>query len=220
MSFSTIHPFEEHEVAEYEKKRYRGWDQKIVHRREEKILSRILGFIEENSLRRVSGLALDAPCGFGRFSNLIRKKGFLPVNVDLSLAMVKRAHERKYSGQPSWGIVADVKAGLPFRREAFDFILSMRFFHHLHHSEERRKVLKEFAGASFEWLILSFYQKNSLHRIQRKLRRRLKKSKTRIKMIARETFLHEVEEAGFRMVRIVPLLKGIHAHHIALLRKS
>jgi hypothetical protein len=51
------------------------------------------------------------------------------------------------------------------------------------------------------------------------LRRWIKKSKTRIKMISFFQLEREARGAGFRIVRTFPLIRGIHAQHIALLEK-
>jgi len=135
--------------------------------------------------------------------------------------MVKRASEK--DGQPLSrflsGVVADAKQGLPFKKGAFSLLLSLRFFHHIHEKEEREFILKEFSRATSGWVILSYYQKNLLHILQRKFRRRVKRSRTRIKMILRKEFNREIEGAGLRAVRVSPLFRGIHAHHIALLKK-
>jgi len=220
MLFSVKAPFQKQEVADYERRRYRGIDQRIVHRREVSILKSLLRQAGETVTVSSRGLALDAPCGYGRFSALLVESGFLPVNCDLSLAMVESALRKGAGRSIPMGIVANITAGLPFRAGAFPLILSMRFFHHLHSSEDRRSVLGEFARTSAGGLIVSFYQANALHRVQRKLRRIFKRSKTRIKMITRREFKQEIGEAGFEIVCVVPLFKGIHAHHIALLRKT
>jgi SAM-dependent methyltransferase len=209
-------PFEKHEVEEYERKRYRGVDQRLVHGREGRLLRNILHKIGEGPL-----LVLDVPCGYGRFSDLLLDKGFSLVSSDLSFHMVKRAREK--AGQPHSrflsGVVANAEQGLPFKKGAFSLLLSMRFFHHVHESKEREFILKEFSRATSDWVIISYYQKNLPHYLQRKLRRRIKRSRTRIKMIPRKEFYKEVEGAGLRVVKISPLFRGIHAHHIALLKK-
>jgi SAM-dependent methyltransferase len=209
-------PFEKQEVEEYERKRYRGIDQKLVHRREGRILRKLLRKIGGDPL-----LVLDIPCGYGRFSRLLLERNFSLVSSDLSFHMVKRAsgksgelHSRFLSG-----IVADAKQGLPFKKGAFSLLLSMRFFHHIHEKEERKFILKEFSRVTSGWVILSYYQQNSLHILQRKLRRMLKKSRTRIKMIHRQEFYEEVEGAGLGVVKISPLFRGIHAHQIVLLKR-
>jgi len=215
MFFSNNVPFEKHEVEDYERRRYRGLDQRLVDRREKQILQKILGMIEKKK-----GFILDAPCGYGRFSLLLLQRGLKLTSSDYSFYMVKRTKEKSgYTGMP-WGVVADLKRGLPFKKDAFDFILSMRFFHHVHQGAERTSILKEYARISRGWLILSYYQMNWLHLLQRKLRRKIKKTKTRIKMISRSEFKDEIRESGFQAVRVFPLFRGIHAHHLALLRKS
>lgn len=220
MFFSVKVPFQRQEVADYERRRYRGWDQRIVHRREVNIFNKMMRLVEDIAPETPSAYALDAPCGYGRFSGLILERNFRLVSCDLSPAMVERAIRREDISPNPMGTVCNMTEGLPFKPNIFRLILSMRLFHHLHQSEERRRVLREFARTSAGWLILSFYKFNPLHRIQRKLRRKLKRTKTRIKMITRREFEKEVEEAGFEVVRVVPLFRGIHSHHIALLRKA
>lgn len=213
---STNMPFEKQEVEEYERKRYRGIDQRLVHGREGRLLRKFLRKIGEGP-----HLVLDVPCGYGRFSDLFLDKDFSLVSSDLSFHMVKRAREKGEHPHSRFlsGVVADAKQGLPFKKDAFSLLLSMRFFHHVHEKEERKFILKEFCRASSDWVILSYYQKNLLHYLQRILRRRIKKSRTRIKMIPRREFCKEVERAGLKVVKISPLFRGIHAHHIALLKK-
>ena len=121
--------FQENEVKEYEQKRYRGIDQRLVHARETHILET---FLERIALK--SGNALDVPCGYGRFSGLFRKRTWDLVSCDYSFSMVKRARE---SGGESkllkdWGVVADAKQGLPFKADTFPILLCMRFWHHVH----------------------------------------------------------------------------------------
>jgi SAM-dependent methyltransferase len=210
--------FKKHEVEEYERKRYRGADQRLVDRKEKRILHKILRRVVDkaggNSIH-----ALDIPCGYGRFSELLLDKGFNLTSSDLSFEMVKRAKEKSPVPAHLLAVAADAKKGLPFKNAKFDLVLSMRFFHHVHLSEERCAILKEFSRISAEWVILSFYKTNWLHSVQRKLRRMIKKSKTQIKMIPGKKFRREAQSAGLRIVKVYPLLKGIHSQHIALLRK-
>ena len=212
-------PFQEHEVRDYERRRYRGWDQKIVHRRETKIIRTVLKEIEEKSQGLDGAYVLDAPCGYGRFSSLLLERNFRLVDADISFSMVERARNREDITTIPMGLVANLTQRLPFRPHVFPIIISMRFFHHLHQPEERGRVLREFARSGAGWLILSYYQANALHRWQRKLRRLFKKSKTWIKMIGRREFRQEVKEAGFEIIRTFPLFRVIHAQHIALLKK-
>jgi SAM-dependent methyltransferase len=213
---SSSRAFKEHEVKEYEQKRYRGIDQKLVHRKETRILERLLGRIPPGS-----GNALDIPCGYGRFSSLLGKKGWNFISCDFSFSMVKRAKASRQENKrlKNWGVVADAKQGLPFKENTFSVLLCMRFWHHVHDPSERKAILGFFSGVTSEWVILSFYRVNALHRLQRRFRRKLKKSPTRIKMISREEFNNEIKDAGFECLEVAPLFRGIHAQHVALLKK-
>lgn len=212
-------PFEKHEVEEYERKRYRGLDQRLVHGRETRILQKMLRRIRrerDNDSHQV----LDLPCGYGRFSQLLQEEGFSHVDSDLSFHMVERASEKHARPGKIPGVVADAKQGLPFQRDAFFLLFSMRFFHHLHEKEDREAILKEFSRVTSDWVILSFYKRNLLHVLQRKLRRRIMKKKTRIKMVSPKEFYQEIKDAGLNIIKVIPLFRGIHAHHIALLKKD
>lgn len=207
-------PFEKHEVEKYERRRYRGIDQRLVHGREMRILRRILHRIGPSSLP-----VLDIPCGYGRFSKLLQEKGFSLVSSDLSFHMVKRARERQEEAGRILGVVVDAKKGLPFKRDVFFLLLSMRFFHHVHEREEREAILKKFFRVTSGWVIISYYQKNLFHILQRKVRRQVMRKRTRIKMVSRRELYEEIRGAGLKIVKVFPVFRGMHAHHIALLRK-
>lgn len=219
MFFLVDLPFQEHEVADYERRRYRGWDQRIVNRREMYILKKLLRLVTASPSAQIPAFALDAPCGYGRFTRLLVDRHFRMVSSDLSLAMVQRARAKDTTSGIPIGVVANLTEGLPFRAGAFGLVFSMRLFHHLHQSADRRRALVEFARISEVWTILSYYQTNPLHRLQRALRRKIKKSKTRIKMIRRRELREEAQSAGLEVVKIRPLFRGIHAQHIVLLKK-
>ena len=133
--------------------------------------------------------------------------------------MVKRAVEKHEDPAVILGVVADAKKGLPFKQDVFFLLLSMRFFHHVHEKDEREVILKKFFRVTSNWVILSYYQRNLLHILQRKLRRRVMRKKTRIKMVSRREFYEEIRGAGLKVVKVFPVFRGMHAHHIALLRK-
>jgi len=207
--------FGDGEVRDYERRRYRGWDQKLVDAREKKIIRRLL-----EGKSRKGAFILDVPSGYGRFSGLLGEEASFLVSCDLSLSMVKRTLERQGKKEGHAGIVADATGGLPFKTGAFDGVCSMRFFHHLHREEDRRRVLDELARVSSEWVILSFYRANFLHRLQRWARKKMKKSRTRIKMVPGKAFREEIRAAGFQAEKTQPLFRGIHAQHILSARKA
>ena len=229
MSSSTNKTFRRDEVRDYERRRYRGLDQRLVDRRERKIARRLLAAAlnqagksgPRGDGRSFPPLVLDVPCGYGRLSALVLDERARVVAADLSLHMVERALQN-LSGLSSpglrvAGVVADLTKGLPFRGGVFDAALVMRLFHHLRRSEDRRAVLTELARVARGPVVLSFYRTNRLHVLQRKLRKALQGKAYEIRMITGRTFREEAEAAGWRVVRLVPLFRGLHAQHIALL---
>ena len=219
MSSSSASParskFTEGGVREYERKRYRGLDQRIVHSREDKLIGRLLDEALAGVPAGRSARLLDLPCGYGRFTGRLLERGGEVSTSDLSIEMVRRT--REHFGAP--GAVANAAQGLPFKSGAFDAVLSIRFFHHLHAPEARAVVLSEFAWITSNWAIISFYQESGLHASQRRLRRFFGKSRTKIKMLEKGVFEREAAAAGFDVVRVIPLFRGIHAYHLALLKK-
>lgn len=229
MSSSTNKTFRRDEVRDYERRRYRGLDQKLVDGRERsitrKLLAEALGRAERGAPRGAARssppLVLDVPCGYGRLSVLALERGARIVAGDISLAMVERALQnlagRGSAGQGTAGVVADLTKGLPFRGGVFEAALVMRLFHHLQRSEDRRAVLAEVARVVRGPVVLSFYRMNRLHVLQRKLRKVVRGKSYEIRMITGRMFRDEVEAAGLRIIRLVPLFRGLHAQHIALL---
>jgi SAM-dependent methyltransferase len=220
--------FTEEGVRDYERRRYRGIDQRLVHARETRLIRKCF-----DRIRAVQGLpeggaaVLDLPCGYGRFTDLLRAYAGRLVASDLSLEMVLRAVRRPgpavaaVTGRAAAGVgaVANAKQGLPFKAGVFDVVFSVRFFHHVHDPLDRARILREFHRATAGWAIVSFYRMNGLHGLQRRLRRKFHKSRTHIKMIEPGTFEKEAAAAGFEVVRVFPLFRGIHAYHLALLKK-
>jgi SAM-dependent methyltransferase len=204
-------------VRDYERRRYRGLDQRLVHAREARLARKFLAVLDAEAGGRLSraGAVLDLPSGYGRFSSLLAEAGERVFNSDLSFEMVRRAAET--SGRP--GVVADAKRGLPFRAGVFQAVFSMRFFHHLHDPADRRAVLAEFGRVSSGWAIVSYYRTNVLHKAQRALRRLVKRSQRKIRLLDGDAFRDEAAAAGWEVVRERALFRGLHAARIVLLRK-
>ncbi|MCX6564944.1 MAG: class I SAM-dependent methyltransferase [Candidatus Aminicenantes bacterium] len=232
-------------VRDYEKRRYRGFDQRIVHAREMRLIRKMLALAEAGCAsradrvgqpgRRGRWLALDLPCGYGRFTPMLQERGFDVVSADLSFEMARRAAEnaaeltkasggrtpRDKSGPGTWFPALAANADcLPFQAGVFDLVFSIRFFHHVHAPEDRAAILREFHRASSGYVVASFYRANGLHAVQRRLRRFFGKSRTNIKMVGAGVFEKAAEEAGFEVVRVLPLFRGLHAYHLVLLKRG
>jgi SAM-dependent methyltransferase len=200
-------------VDDYARARYRKPDQRFVHRRERRILQRILRRAEG------TGWVLDIPCGYGRLSGLLLEQGFKVVGCDLSLSMVKKALTRFPSGEGRHRVVVgDAVRGLPFQADSFVGVVCIRLFHHLHEKRDRETALQELGRLARDFVVVSYYRRNALHAAQRRIRRRLKPSQASIRMVSRADFLASVDNAGMEVVVETALLSGLHAQHFVLLR--
>ena len=73
-------------------------------------------------------LILDAPCGMGRFTGMIRAAGHRPIGLDLNVGMLQRARQRYGPEAPL--LQGDVLS-LPFPQTTFGAAICFRLLHHL-----------------------------------------------------------------------------------------
>ena len=89
----------------------------------------------------------DLGCGSGIFTSLLKAKGFSPIGIDLSPALIARARGR----HPEIEFMAGDVEALPFEGETFDGVLLSGIVHHLPDpsrcAREVRRILK--ANAAF-----------------------------------------------------------------------
>jgi SAM-dependent methyltransferase len=76
------------------------------------------------------------------------------VGADISLAMLKVAKERLVERRQLWGFVLCDAEALPFRRESFSCIFTVRFFGHLP-DNARRQVMRELFWTTRRFVILN-----------------------------------------------------------------
>lgn len=220
------------EVRRYEEKRWSTPDQRLVHRREARLLSDLLAAACEPGDR-----VLDLPCGYGRFTALLAEGAREVVAADLLPAMVRRARERLAEGRDGGpGAAAASLAGepavdagrgdpmpravafcaaeagrLPFRDGAFDGAVMLRLLQHLGEAERRVASLREVARVASRWAVVSAYTEAPLHRLLRRLQGRPPKA------VPRRRLAREVAAAGFRVVAWRRPLPGLHSQTLLLL---
>lgn len=202
------------DVEEYRKTRYKGIDQRIINKKERKILEKIFESIEEKNIS-----VLDIPCGYGRFSELLLKKSLNLTSADVSFPMVLTT--RKYSpptNSPHHFLVGDIKH-LPLKDNSFGCIVTIRLFQHILHSSARFQILKELHRVAKKFVILSFYRYNFLHRVERWVRCRIKNVNKKISMLPLGDLEKELSSVGFKVLNLFPVMRYFHAHNIVLLQK-
>jgi len=202
------------DVEEYRRTRYKGIDQKIINKKEHKILKKIFGSIEGKNIS-----ILDVPCGYGRFSELLLKRSFNLTSADISFPMVLATRRyAPFTNSNHHFLVGDIKH-LPLKENSFDCIITIRLFQHILNSSIRCQILKELHRVAKKIVIISFYRYNILHSIERWIRCRTKNIKKRIIILPLNDFVKELNSVGFKVLNLFPVMRYLHAHNIVLLQK-
>jgi len=194
--------------AEYEEKRYKHLDQRIVNHLEHRLIDRLLAAsgTEGKSL-------LNVPCGYGRFSEILDRRYGRICCFDLQPEILGLAL-RRHGGRSAFGVNGSIRQ-LPFADGSFDMVMSIRFFHHYFADEDRLAMLRELQRVTRKSLLLTYYRRNFLH----ELTRRVNKMGKGILMLDRRAFLDELSAAGFRPVIEKSPLSFLHAQRFLLLEK-
>lgn len=191
------------QVERYAQKRYRHWDQRWLHRREQQLVA---GLFESYQL---GGSILDVPVGYGRFQRLLARYG--PVQAaDANIFALR--YQRSSQGLAR-GSTAALAEALPYRDHSFDLVFSLRLLQHIHQRDQRVAILKEFRRVSRGWVLASLYLRAALH----DLHRRIVRQPSRITMISRKELAEEVQAAGLQLLQIRSVAPGVHGHRICLL---
>jgi len=194
--------------AEYEAKRYRHLDQRIVNRLEHRLIDRLLAAsgTEGRSL-------LNVPCGYGRFSEILDRRYRRICCYDLQPEILGMAL-RRHGKASAFGVNGSIRR-LPFADGSFDMVMSIRFFHHYFEDQDRLAMLRELHRVTRKSLLITYYRRNFLHALTRWVNR----MGGDILMLDRRAFLDELASAGFRPVIEKSPLSFLHAQRFLLLEK-
>jgi len=194
-------------VRDYEKRRYRGVDQKIIHKREHGIIKQFI-----NVRAKPGDTVLDLPVGYGRFIPELLRNELNVKGVDAKEDMLRRVKER-------FGDLVDLHKGLadniPFKDRQFDGFISIRLFQHIHNREERCRIFAETRRVTSRWGVITLYTPSLFHSVFRRFR----KGK-RLTVIPFDQAHEELAEAGWRIVSWKPLSPAGHCQTILLLEPS
>lgn len=87
----------------------------------------------------LSGVALDLPCGAGRFTNFLLHKNFRVFGSDYNLLMLKNTKKRTRAP-----VVNCDAFSLPFKKDSFDLLLTMRL---VFHYPDQEKLLRSLVSS-------------------------------------------------------------------------
>jgi SAM-dependent methyltransferase len=110
----------------------------------------------ERALNSISGVKkiLDMPCGSGRLTQFFYDRGYTYFGADISMEMMNvLAREQKARDLIPPLVRCDGEA-LPFKDDAFDCVVCVRFLNHSIPKSVRDNVLREMKRVSKKWLIL------------------------------------------------------------------
>lgn len=161
---------------------------------------------------------LDLPCGTGRFTALLH--GLAPVVCGADLAPTMLAEAR--AKHPGARYLAADAVRLPFRDDAFDAVLCIRFLHLVRDPELRIRFLRECARVARLGLIVDYRHGRTLRIWGRHLRHRLGLLDRAPANPSPPAILREFDAAGLRVVarhrtHFAPLLSD-KLLHVAVAR--
>ncbi len=94
---------------------------------------------------------------------------------------------------------------LPFVDNTFHGVVCLRLLHRIAEPEERREVLTELTRIAREWILISFYDRNTSHAAR-------KRRRGRYDGINRKTFGNEVASTGWKVVRFHGMRRFLRTH--------
>jgi 2-polyprenyl-3-methyl-5-hydroxy-6-metoxy-1,4-benzoquinol methylase len=183
------------------------------HRAEMRLIDRAFALIPRE--HRV----LDAPCGGGRVSVHLARRGYRLRAADLSEAMIDSARQT----MAAEGLQIDVDHQdvecVSYQDRAFDTVVSFRLFHHFPTPEIRRRVVHELCRVAASNVVLSYLSPWAFT----SARNRLVAACGGRPVRKFATSLGEVEgyfaENGFRLVADFARLPLVHTLHLAVFQR-
>ena len=163
---------------------------------------------------------LDVPCGGGRVTVHLSKRGYRVSSGDLSEAMIKIAREVVAKAKLNCEVQRLDIEKLAFSDRAFDAIISFRLFHHFPNEEIRQRAVNELCRVAGKWVALSYFSPASVTSIKRKIRAAMggRKSEKHPTSLSEVTGYFEI--CGFRLVKDFARLPLVHTLHVAVFERT
>ena len=162
---------------------------------------------------------LDVPCGGGRVTVHLAKKGYAMSSADLSDSMIQITRETVAKNKFDITVEKQDIENLTFKEKQFDTIISFRLFHHFPNPEIRQRAVTALCRVARKYVALSYFSPASMTSVKRKVRAALGGKKSE----KHATPLKEVEsyfaKAGFKLVKDYAQLPLIHTMHLALFER-
>lgn len=144
-------------AREYERRRFHNLKGRLYRWREESAIRQALRTLPPGSA------ILDAACGTGRVTALLRRKGFRATGCDISSAMIEVArHELTLLGYDVPLVTTDVQH-LPYQDKSFDAATCIGLLMHVG-ADARVGILRELARVTRDRLVVQYGSAHALNR--------------------------------------------------------
>lgn len=190
----------------YSTKYEREWHKRLSDRRERQVIKQALSLIDE-PIHKV----LDMPCGAGRLTCELLGLNAEITAADYSEEQLKICRSRYEFEEVNICVQANCFE-LPFGKNAFDLVFSVRLSHHIGDEEKRADYLEELFRVSHKFVIATFFDSHSLKNRVREFRRRFLGARKRSKFTLSLEQLKKIADSNGWDIRgafsIAPLASG------------
>ncbi len=147
---------------------------------------------------------LDIPCGTGRFTDELLGEGYRVIGSDISREMMEVGLRERVGAKGLLGFVQSDAEHLPFPDDAVDCVLCIRFFLHVD-GPTRVRILREMKRASRRWVLVDYRHRYTLRWALWRTRQALGRTSERFERVTRAQIEDEIEAAGLKLVKVVPV---------------
>ncbi len=198
----------------YREKFQRGLFRRWTHLKEE---ANLRAALEEASAPGEVDLVLDVPCGAGRWTGLLRRRGRSYLGLDLSLPMLRICREAE--GVRGRTVLASAWA-LPLPDGAADLTACIRLLHHVREEEVKRALLRELCRVTAKALVITFLDGESPKQRLHAGKARILGRPLRRPSWTRKALEEAAREGGFVPVRYWALSPWFSGQTLALFRRE
>lgn len=200
-------------------KRYKEIHTKGFARLATKGVKECVGKALDNCNLSGKNIILDMPCGTGVLADiLLQRRNDLIIASDISIEMMNLALA-DYKGDNCCGFIQGDATKTPFKDNTFGLVVNIGLMHRVP-IDIKRRILKEMASISNQYIIISFSVTSLVQRLKLALVRIfIRHHKPSPCPIFFKELKSEIEEAGLEIIRVYRVFPFLSSQVILLLRK-